>query len=116
MEGKLSKFSIKLTFYNEFSNLYRAVSSDPLIKASIKGFNTLQTKSIAKNLDPVWNEELVFPGVTDPSLSLQITVEDYDLTKNDFMVNLSLNYIFFFSDIFIYFCNDLMIYYFCREE
>lgn len=63
----------------------RAVSSDPLIKASIKGFTTQQTKSISKNLDPVWNEELIFPGVTDPSLSLQITVEDYDLTKNDFM-------------------------------
>jgi Ca2+-dependent lipid-binding protein len=29
-------------------------SSDPLIKAKIKGFKTLQTKHINKTLEPVW--------------------------------------------------------------
>eukprot|EP00602_Paraphysomonas_sp_CaronLab_P003319 CAMPEP_0185019240 /NCGR_PEP_ID=MMETSP1103-20130426/1865_1 /TAXON_ID=36769 /ORGANISM="Paraphysomonas bandaiensis, Strain Caron Lab Isolate" /LENGTH=1852 /DNA_ID=CAMNT_0027549443 /DNA_START=18 /DNA_END=5573 /DNA_ORIENTATION=+ len=60
-------------------------SSDPLIKAKIKGFKTQQTKHIKKTLEPVWNETLVFQGVRDPSLSLEILVEDHDTLSNDFM-------------------------------
>jgi hypothetical protein len=71
------------------SNFFGRATSDPLIKARVDTV-LLQTKHIPKTLEPVWNEELVFPGVTDPALSLQITVEDHDLTKNDFMVHHSL--------------------------
>lgn len=67
------------------SSLFGRATSDPLIKARVDTV-LLQTKHIPKTLEPVWNEELIFPGVTNPALSLQITVEDYDLTKNDFMV------------------------------
>ena len=61
-------------------------SSDPLIKAKIKGFKTLQTKHINKTLEPVWNETLVIQNVVDPSLSLEIVCEDHDTLSNDFMV------------------------------
>ena len=59
-------------------------SSDPLVKLEIKGQKKKQTKHIKKNLNPQWNETFYFP-LTDESLSLQVTVEDYDLTANDFM-------------------------------
>lgn len=59
-------------------------SSDPLVKLEIKGQKKKQTKHIKKNLNPQWNETFFFP-LTDESLSLQVTVEDYDLTANDFM-------------------------------
>jgi Ca2+-dependent lipid-binding protein len=66
-------------------NIYRG-TSDPLVKCRIKGFPTQQTRHINKNLEPVWNEKIVMSGVMDPSLSLEVIVEDHDLTRNDFMV------------------------------
>eukprot|EP00604_Paraphysomonas_vestita_P002816 CAMPEP_0174818892 /NCGR_PEP_ID=MMETSP1107-20130205/1828_1 /TAXON_ID=36770 /ORGANISM="Paraphysomonas vestita, Strain GFlagA" /LENGTH=1810 /DNA_ID=CAMNT_0016031457 /DNA_START=453 /DNA_END=5885 /DNA_ORIENTATION=- len=59
--------------------------SDPLIKAKVKGFPSVKTSYKEKTLDPVWNEKLVIPGVTDPSLSVEIEVEDWDPAVNEFM-------------------------------
>jgi hypothetical protein len=59
--------------------------SDPLIKAKVKGFPSVKTTYKEKTLEPVWNEKLVIPGVTDPSLSLEIEVEDWDPAVNEFM-------------------------------
>ena len=60
-------------------------SSDPLVKIKIDGHKSQRTKTIKKNLNPVWNETLKFEYVDDESLSLDIVVEDEDLVKNDFM-------------------------------
>lgn len=60
-------------------------SSDPLVKIKISGHKSQRTKTIKKNLNPVWNESLKFEYVDDESLSLDIVVEDEDLVKNDFM-------------------------------
>ena len=56
--------------------LFGKGSSDPLVKLDIKGQKKKQTKHIKKNLNPQWNETFTFP-VTDPSLALEVTVEDY---------------------------------------
>lgn len=64
--------------------LFSGGSSDPLAVLSIKGCKTQKTKHINKCLNPVWNENFNF-NVTDPSLSLEVVVEDYDLTMNDFI-------------------------------
>ncbi len=45
----------------------------------------MKTNYQEKTLDPVWNEKLILPGVTDPSLSLEIEVEDWDAAVNEFM-------------------------------
>lgn len=45
----------------------------------------MKTSYKEKTLEPVWNEKLVIPGVTDPSLSLEIEVEDWDPAVNEFM-------------------------------
>jgi hypothetical protein len=59
--------------------------SDPLVKAKVKGFPSVKTAYKEKTLEPQWNELLVIPGVTDPSLSLEIEVEDWDPAVNEFM-------------------------------
>lgn len=64
--------------------LFGKGSSDPLVKLEIKGQKMQKTKYIKKNLNPQWNETFYFP-LHDEQLSLQVTVEDYDLTANDFM-------------------------------
>jgi Ca2+-dependent lipid-binding protein len=51
-------------------------SSDPLVKIKISGEKSQHSKTIKKNLNPVWNETIKFPYVDDASLSLDITVED----------------------------------------
>lgn len=60
-------------------------SSDPLVKIKIDGFKSQRSKTIKKNLNPVWNETFKIEYVDDAALSLDIVVEDEDLVKNDFM-------------------------------
>lgn len=60
-------------------------SSDPLVKVRLQGVKSQRTKTIKKNLNPVWNETMKFEYVEDESLSLEFIVEDEDLVKNDFM-------------------------------
>jgi len=61
-------------------------SSDPFVRIKIDGCDTQKTKYIRKNLAPVWNTTLTFPFVTDPSLSLEITVDDHnDITTHTFL-------------------------------
>lgn len=55
------------------------------MKVKVKGFDSQRTKHINENLAPTWNEKLTIAGVRNGSLSLEITVEDYDITVNDFM-------------------------------
>jgi Ca2+-dependent lipid-binding protein len=64
--------------------LFGKGSSDPLVILEVKGQKKKKTKTIKKNLNPQWNETFFIP-VSDESLSLEVTVEDYDLTANDFM-------------------------------
>ena len=64
--------------------LFGKGSSDPLVILEVKGQKKKKTKTIKKNLNPQWNETFFIP-VADESLSLEVTVEDYDLTANDFM-------------------------------
>jgi Ca2+-dependent lipid-binding protein len=59
--------------------------SDPFVKVKVTGCEKKKTKYIPKTLNPVWNETLVFENVTDPSKSVEVFVEDYDLTGTDFM-------------------------------
>jgi hypothetical protein len=63
----------------------RGGTSDPMVKLRVDGFKTQKSNVIKKNLNPVWNETLTFEYLEDPSLSLEVDVEDEDLVKNDFM-------------------------------
>jgi hypothetical protein len=67
------------------SSLFGRATSDPFIRARVDTM-VFQTKHLSKTLEPVWNEELVFAGVTNAALSLQITVMDHNLTASSFMV------------------------------
>ncbi len=66
-------------------------SSDPFVKIKIEGFDSQKTKPIRKELNPVWNEKLVFPGVEAHDVSIQVTVEDYnDISTSTFMGRISI--------------------------
>jgi Ca2+-dependent lipid-binding protein len=60
-----------------------ASSSDPLVRIDVDK-DRKQTKHIPKNLNPKWNEELIFE-VEDSSAAIKVTVEDYGIPKNTFM-------------------------------
>ena len=59
------------------------------VTIKIKGPKEMKksTNFIRKNLNPVWNEQLIFPHVKDSQLSLVVTVEDHNDIKptRDFM-------------------------------
>ncbi len=67
-------------------------SSDPQVRINIDGFDVQKTKFIRKTLSPAWNQELVFPAVLDPGLSMKVTVEDHNDIKPtcDFMGRIAL--------------------------
>lgn len=60
-------------------------SSDPLVVVEIEGCKAQKTSYKSKELNPVWKETLTFKGVTEPHLTLKITVEDYETLKNQFL-------------------------------
>ncbi len=58
--------------------LYGTASSDPKVRFEIEGFPKKYTKYLRKTLNPQWNEEIVYEGVVDSSLSIKVTVEDHN--------------------------------------
>ena len=69
------------------NGFFQSGLSDPMIKLKIPGImnHSVKTKYIPKTLNPQWNEKFVFPKVTDPGMSLEVTCEDYDFgsLRND---------------------------------
>lgn len=66
--------------------LGRKTSSDPVVKLSIEGYKSQDTAVIRKELNPVWNEKIIFKPLVDASLSLTVEVEDYnDILSRTFM-------------------------------
>ena len=65
------------------SGLLGKASSDPIVVLDVMGtsFKSTQKK---KELNPVWLESFSWP-VEDDEAILEVVVEDYDLTGNDFM-------------------------------
>ena len=67
------------------TSFFGPATSDPRVKIKIVGCDTKKTKYIPKTLNPVWNETLVFADVHDISKSIEVIVEDYDMSGTDFM-------------------------------
>lgn len=62
--------------------LGRKTSSDPVVTMEVKGLKRQETAVVRKDLNPEWNEEFEFEPLQDPSLSLEVIVEDYnDITS-----------------------------------
>jgi Ca2+-dependent lipid-binding protein len=59
--------------------------SDPYVKIKLSGCPTKKTKYLPKTLSPIWNEKIILEQVTDMTKTLEVIVEDYDLTGHDFM-------------------------------
>jgi hypothetical protein len=66
-------------------------SSDPFVKIRIDGFDSKKTPHISKNLNPVWNEKIVYQAIDDPSLAIRIDCEDYNLTGATHIGSLALS-------------------------
>ena len=66
-------------------------SSDPFVKIRIDGFDTKKTAHISKNLNPTWNEKIVYQAIEDPSLAIRIDCEDYNLTGATHIGSLALS-------------------------
>jgi Ca2+-dependent lipid-binding protein len=55
-----------------------AGSSDPQVRIKIAGYETKYTKYIPKNLNPIWNQKLVWQAIDNQSLSLDVKCEDHN--------------------------------------
>ncbi|CAM9800897.1 unnamed protein product, partial [Phaeothamnion confervicola] len=71
-------------------NLFGGGSSDPLVKLMVDGCDDQKTKVVKENLAPQWNESFDF-FVVESSKSLELRVEDDDLTSNDFLGRVSVH-------------------------
>jgi hypothetical protein len=58
-------------------------TSDPYVKFSLKGKLVHKSKTVYKDLNPVWDEQFVVP-VEDPYLPLQIKVGSPELASDHF--------------------------------
>ena len=58
-------------------------SSDPIVVLDVMG-TSFKSKQMKKELNPVWLESFTW-AVEDDEAILEVVVEDYDLTGNDFM-------------------------------
>ena len=65
------------------SGLLGKGSSDPIVVLDVMGTSHKSTQK-KKELNPVWLESFSWP-VEDDEAVLEVTVEDYDMTGNDFM-------------------------------
>ena len=65
------------------SGLLGKASSDPIVVLDVMG-TSHKSKQMKKELNPVWLESFSWP-VEDDEAMLEVVVEDYDLTGNDFM-------------------------------
>ena len=65
--------------------LFGAGSADPRVRIKIDGYDVKTTKYISKNLNPQWNEKIVYQKIHDPSLSMMVIVEDHDTLRYKFM-------------------------------
>ena len=65
------------------SGLLGKASSDPVVVLDVMGTSHKSTQK-KKELNPVWLESFSWP-VEDDEAMLEVVVEDYDLTGNDFM-------------------------------
>lgn len=64
-------------------------TSDPYVKFKLNGRLLYKSKTVHKDLNPVWDETFIVP-IEDPFQSIQIKVFDYDFgLQDDFMVNFS---------------------------
>ena len=57
-------------------------TSDPYVKFSIAGKQHYKSRTIQKNLNPLWNEKFQLP-VEDPYKAVALNVFDYDRGMND---------------------------------
>lgn len=57
-------------------------TSDPYVKFKLNGRLLHKSKTVHKDLNPVWNEEFTVP-IEDPFQSIQIKVFDYDWGLQD---------------------------------
>lgn len=61
-------------------------TSDPYVKFKLNGRLLYKSKTVHKDLNPVWDETFIVP-IEDPFQSIQIKVFDYDFgLQDDFMV------------------------------
>ena len=65
------------------SGLLGKGSSDPIVVLDVMGTSRKSTQK-KKELNPVWLESFSWP-VEDDEAILEVVVEDYDMTGNDFM-------------------------------
>lgn len=60
-------------------------TSDPYVKFKLNGRLLYKSKTVHKDLNPVWDETFIVP-IEDPFQSIQIKVFDYDFgLQDDFM-------------------------------
>lgn len=74
-------------------------TSDPYVKFKLNGRLLYKSKTVHKDLNPVWDETFIVP-IEDPFQSIQIKVFDYDFgLQDDFMVFSSLFHIPSFASL-----------------
>lgn len=62
-------------------SVFAGSTYDPQVRLKVVGFESQTTHHLRKNFNPVWNSKHTFSGVSDPSLSLILTAENFNNLK-----------------------------------
>ncbi|RYH28936.1 hypothetical protein EON65_10335 [archaeon] len=68
----------------------RPAYSSPYVKLQL-GSEHHKTKHILRNLNPTWKEQIIFKPVTDPSLTLQLSIKDHESMLDGFIGRIALS-------------------------